>query len=84
MAQPTYYLSSLRKKRRDIIENTYLEAQKRGDKNVYFLDGPKLMALVKDNGTVDGIHPTDSGFLSMAQAVGAVMETIWAKTEFAD
>lgn len=81
MAQPTYYLSSLRKKRRDVIENTYLEAKKQGDKNVYFLDGPKLMALVKDNGTVDGIHPTDSGFLSMAQAVGAVMETIWTKNE---
>ena len=76
MAQPTYYLSSLRKKRRDVIENTYLEAKKQGDKNVYFLDGPKLMELVKDDGTVDGIHPTNSGFFSMAHAIAPVLEAI--------
>lgn len=80
MSQPTYYLSPLREERRKVIENTYLEAKNRGDENVYFLDGPKLMELVKDDGTVDGIHPSNSGFLSMAQAVGAVMETIWKKS----
>lgn len=77
MAQPTYYLAPFREERRKIIEKTYLDAKNRGDKNVYFLDGPKLMALVKDDGTVDGIHPTNSGFLSMAHAIAPVLETIW-------
>lgn len=77
MSRPSYYLTKPGEERRKIIENTYLEAVKRGDRNVYFLDGPKLMELVKDNGTVDGCHPTDSGFYSMAQAIGTVLETIW-------
>lgn len=79
MAQPTYYLAPSREERRKIIENTYLEAKNQGDQNVYFLDGPKLMALVKDDGTVDGIHPSNSGFLSMAHAIAPVLETIWKK-----
>ena len=56
-----------------------MEAKNQGDQNVYFLDGPKLMALVKDDGTVDGIHPTNSGFLSMAHAIAPILETIWTK-----
>ena len=79
MAQPTYYLAPIREERRKIIENTYLEAKNQGDKNVYFLDGPKLMALVKDDGTVDGIHPTNSGFFSMAHAIAPILETVFAK-----
>jgi len=32
------------------------------------------MELCGDEGTVDGIHPTDFGFASMAKAVGDVIE----------
>lgn len=60
--------------RREVIETTYKNALARGDKNVYFLDGKALMALCRENGTVDGCHPTDFGFNSMAQAVGDIME----------
>ena len=79
MAQPTYYLAPIREERRKIIEKTYLDAKNRGDQNVYFLDGPKLMELVKDDGTVDGIHPSDSGFFSMANAIAPILETVFAK-----
>ena len=47
-----------------------------GDKNVYYIDGKELTALCKDNGTVDGTHPTDFGFFSMATAIMKVLETI--------
>ena len=41
--------------------------------------GKELMALVEDNGSVDGTHQTDSGFHSMAQAIGKVFEEILSK-----
>ncbi len=60
-----------------IVKNTYLTAKAAGDKNVYFIGADKLMSLVDNNGTVDGCHPTDSGFLSMATAIGEVFEEIF-------
>lgn len=44
-----------------------------GDGNVYFFDGPTLIADIKDNGTVDYAHPSDSGFASMARAITPVL-----------
>ncbi len=73
MSAPKYILSAEFQKRRDIIEQTYLNAVNSGDKNVYFLDGKKLTAICKNDGTVDGAHPTDFGFASMAEAICEVM-----------
>lgn len=67
--------------RRGIIKKTYDNAVKAGDKNVYYLDGNDLMALSQNNGTVDGCHPNDLGFFSMAKAVGDVMEKILVSRE---
>lgn len=74
MSRPQYYYDDNIVQRREVIETTYKNALARGDKNVYFLDGKALMALCRKEGTVDGCHPTDFGFNSMAQAVGDVME----------
>lgn len=52
-----------------IVETTYKNALAAGDRNVYFLDGRDLMALCGDEGTVDGTHPTDFGFTSIANAL---------------
>ena len=46
----------------------------RGD--VQFHDGTALTALCGDSGNVDGVHPTDFGFASMAQALCDVLERI--------
>lgn len=78
MSRPVYYLSPGEITRLEVIRATYEHALERGDKNVYFLDGPTLMALAKDEGTVDGCHPTDWGFFSMAQAVCGVLETVFS------
>lgn len=79
MSRPKYHLTGANITRRDIIKRTYDNAKAAGDENVYFLDGPALMALAKYDATVDGTHPNDLGFYSMSQAVGDVLETILEK-----
>ncbi len=76
MSRPKYYLDEDEKKRRRIVETTYRNAVLAGDKNVYFIDGEALTELCKDSGTVDGCHPTDFGFVSMAKALEDVMKKI--------
>ena len=41
---------------------------------MYFIDGKDLMELCGNEGTVDGTHPTDYGFASMAKVLGDLME----------
>ena len=77
MSRPKYYLMEWEERRLEIIRNTYLTAKEQGDKNVYFLDGRKLMEIIEDNGTVDTCHPTDSGFFSMACAIGQVLKEVF-------
>ena len=69
LSRPKYYLTEAEKKRLEIVKKTYENALARGDKNVYFIPGPSLMKYAKDEGTVDGCHPTDLGFYSMAKVI---------------
>jgi hypothetical protein len=79
LPRPRYYHRGQDKERFEVIERTYLDAKEQGDENVYFISGKKLMALVKDNGSVDNTHPTDSGFLSMSLALEEFFEEILIK-----
>ncbi len=72
MTRPTYYPYTITE---DVIKATYEKAKANGD-NVYYLDGPALMATAQNEGTVDGCHPNDLGFFSMAKAVGDILEGI--------
>ncbi len=47
-----------------------------GDKNIYFLDGGTLLGEDAHECTVDGVHPTDLGFLKMAQGIEPVLRGI--------
>lgn len=76
MNRPKYDLSDTEKVRRAVIETTYQNALDRGDKNVYFINNEQLTALCGNEGTVDGCHPTDFGFASMAEAVYPVLKEI--------
>lgn len=76
MARPQFHQNEESSKRYQVIKKTYDNAVKAGDTNVYLLDGPTLMAMAQDDGMVD-IHPNDCGFVSMAKAVGDVMEKIY-------
>ena len=52
-----------------IVTQSYENAIATGDQNVYFIPGPVLMESVKNEGLVDGVHPNDAGFVSMARAM---------------
>ena len=69
LSRPTYKLNEEEKERLAIITKTYTDAVEAGDKNVFLIDGPMLMKYAKNDGTVDGCHPNDLGFYSMAKAL---------------
>lgn len=77
MPRPRFYHRGEDEKRFEIVRATYQKAKEKGDENVYFVSNKELMELARDNGSVDNTHPTDSGFLSMAQAIGKVFEKIF-------
>jgi len=61
--------------RREIIFNTYMNAFKAGDRNVYFVDGTSIFNGEFPNScTVDGCHPNDLGFIRMADSIGRAVE----------
>ena len=76
MSRPKVYLTEGEVKRREVIRTTYQNAKDRGDENVYFLSGAELMADAGNEGTVDGVHPTDYGFASMARVLGDLLEKL--------
>ena len=60
-----------------IIQKTYDDAIRDNDTFVYLIDGRTLMSDMSDgSGTVDGCHPNDLGFYSMAQKIGDVLSQI--------
>lgn len=76
MSKPNYRLGPKGKKRLEIIKATYEAALAQGDKNVYFIPGYELMAIAKNEGTVENTHPNDLGMFSMAMAVKKVLKNI--------
>ncbi len=81
MSRPNPFLDPARDKRHEVIRATYDNAVARGDKNVYIIPGNELMAIAGNDGTVDGTHPTDLGFFSMAQRVAVVLDTIFERKQ---
>ncbi len=62
-------------KRKEVILQTYNNALKSGDKNVYFIDGQETFKMLAGfDCTIDGCHPNDMGFWCMAQTVIKVIE----------
>ena len=74
MCRPKSYVNKETARRIEIISATYNNAKAAGDNNVYLLTGPELMALCGEDGLIDGTHPNDWGFASMAKAVGDLFE----------
>ena len=79
--RPKTRLNGEELRRLDTVKATYDSALSSGDKNVYFLDGRKLIEGVWDVATVDGCHPTDIGFYAMAQALEPVLRQMLFKDE---
>ena len=67
-------------KRRAIIKRTYENALANGDRNVYFIDGKTYFGDTdRSICTVEGTHPTDLGFMRMAEVVYPVLKSILEK-----
>jgi len=70
-------VTAAREQARDFQRDTVDRLQSAGDGNIFFLDGGGLLG-EKDweECTVDGVHPTDLGFLRMAEGLWPVLNTI--------
>jgi len=77
LSKPDFDYTVDGKERRAVIENTYNNAVKAGDKNVYFIDGETFFG---ENDrhlcTIDRIHPNDLGFYRMASVILPTMKKI--------
>ena len=76
LSRPRIRLNGEDRQRLAIIRDTYEKALAAGDTHVYFIPGPELMAATGNDGTVDGTHPNDLGFHSMAGVLCKTLERI--------
>lgn len=82
LSRPKKHLSEKEKTRKEIIKSTYLKAKENGDKNVWFIAGDDLIDDgIAEIATVDGSHPTDVAFYSMAKAIAPVLSEMLNKKD---
>ncbi len=79
LSRPKPLLTAEEEERLAIVQATYLHAKKQGDAHIYMIDGRELMAMAGHDGTVDGCHPNDLGFVSMAKRLGELLAEILEK-----
>lgn len=61
-------------RRRDVIYETFRTAKRRGDNNVYFMDGGSVYSGDYANiAVIDKVHPTDLGFLLIADILEGII-----------
>lgn len=66
--------------RRTIVMQTYINAIESGDRNVYFVDGAHFFNVNEGDCCVaDGCHPTDLGFMRMADVIGNQIDTVLSR-----
>ncbi len=84
VACKNFYTKDL-KERRQIILDTYNYARENGDENVAFIDGRTLFTGRYENVySVDGAHPTDAGFLRMAEVIGREVDIMLRRNKNTD
>ncbi len=76
MTRPKTRWNSDRARRCEIIKETYDNAKKRGDENVYLIYGHELLKGLENDHTCDDSHPTDLGFWFMAKGIIPILEKI--------
>lgn len=79
LSRPDFDYSADSVQRREVVEQTYNNAVKAGDKNVYYIDGEDLFG--KNDRhlcTVDTTHPNDLGFYRMATVIAPVIKRMLA------
>lgn len=77
LSKPDFDYTDDGKERRSVIENTYNNAVKAADKNVYFIDGETFFGEYDRHlCTIDRTHPNDLGFYRMATVILPTMKKI--------
>ena len=76
LSRPKYKLTEEEEQRLSVIKKTYTDAVAAGDENTFFIDGATLMKYAENDGTVDGCHPNDLGFYSMAKVLIPVLRPL--------
>ena len=79
ISKPTFGDTSDKERRFEVIKRTYANAVNDGDKNVYLLCGSDFFDGLSADYTVDGIHPTDLGFMYMAKGIYPILREILEK-----
>ena len=68
--------------RLNVVYNSFRRAKEAGDKNVYFLSGESMfIGRDRELCTIEGTHPTDIGFLKMANAFEDVFVRVISETK---
>lgn len=72
LTKPDFFYGADDMARRDTVMESYLEARRNGDTNVYFVDGASYFAAApsRRDCTMDNCHPNDTGFVRMAATIG--------------
>lgn len=77
VSKPDFFYREADIERRCVIMESYLEAYRKGDKNVYFVDGASFFVGGDAmDFTIDLCHPTDDGFVRMAAFIGDAMKRV--------
>ncbi len=67
---------------RDVIYNVYADAFKAGDRNIYYIDGERVMAgKWRECCFIDMEHPNDLGNFRMADVIGDMVGKIFERAE---
>ena len=80
MTRPDFYENADCVERRKVVYSTYQKAKKEWDRLVSFIDGETLFEKIGRNVcTVDGCHPTNAGFLGMANTIYPILKKVLKK-----
>ncbi len=61
---------------REFQEKLIKELQDMGDKNLYYVNGSKLLGEDYHEYTVDTVHPNDLGFMKFSDSIGKIINSI--------
>ena len=76
LSRPKVRLTQEDTQRLAVIHRTYENAKAAGDSHIYMIEGSELMRLCGNEGTVEGCHPTDFGFYSIATALRPLLQNL--------
>jgi lysophospholipase L1-like esterase len=62
--------------KRQVVRNAYEVCIAAGDQHIYLIEGELLLQATKGDGQVDGAHPNDLGFMSMANVLKAKIKEV--------